>query len=132
MHLVAAGTEALKPTSANDAQMWGTTVIALSFSAEPEAKAGAEIRFQRRIAGDLLVAAVQNVVHVRVGGNEAVHSEPCAHVHQCVPGRVIHRRNGAKEKVGICAATNEAAIQCASPAVPEVVQRHGSGVFRTA
>src|SRR5271169_4631821 len=98
------------------------------FSADTESHPRPEVRLEREISDHLVVAAVEYVLDIDVGGHVAVHVEPAAGVDQRVAGGVVDAK---AEKVGIGTSTDKAAGHVTSPAAPEISQQSSCGVLGT-
>src|SRR5512143_3741363 len=105
--------------------MWGTELALLP--AQSEAQAGAEIRFQAGVAGDIFVLAVQQVLDIGVGGDSVTHLVPCAEIETCVTGGVRNWRQEAEE-VGIGSPAKQGSAKGGAEAASRVGEQEVPGV----
>jgi hypothetical protein len=96
------------------------------FSSQAEAEAGAEIHRQRGIADDFVVAAVEGVLDVGIGGDSRGDGIPSADIDADVSGGVV---DVEAFKVRIRAAADETASKICAPTHTEIIQHQSSGVF---
>src|SRR5579863_7666152 len=99
------------------------------FSTDPEAHAGAEVCPERGIADHFLIMAVERVLDVGIGADAFGDGEPAAEIHANVAGGVI---NVESEEVIVGTASDKAAAEIGSPAIADVAEQRGRGMFGTA
>jgi len=89
----------------------------------------AEVDGERGIADDLVVAAVESVLDIGIGGDAGVDGVPSAEIGANVAGGVV---DVEAVEIIVGAAADEASTEVRSPTAAEIRQQRGGGVFGTA